>query len=909
MARKGPVKRRPYHSRPPSTHGRRGTPPGQTEDLPSTTNGMTTTEPPPTSPAPPSPMQPMPLTVPTQGDPVAPITGMLMRRSSPVTLARTFADVLKTPPPPPSAPLPPPQAPLGSPRNYPIPTLSAMPNGGPDVVAPVAEPQDQASDPELEHPHHGRQNDNVMPALERLSGADGETVPTPTATSPHPRTLEILSRSPLEGSELSPLSNDSSWSLEYAPLQAPEPDARPPSPPMPLYGHTVEVEHDWTIPIREMELLSEHESLGAQKRPWSGSPNVEEQWRRTLGQQRIPNPSWLGLDGSEMPPLAGPSSATRNEQPAAPRPTSAPQPYQHVFNFLPCSTPQPPMPPVVLNGPPPSPGNFVRTPPPPRPKVRESAPQEAMDVDPPHAMSQAPTTYDPGYGHPAYGEDPMRTKENVPSSLRSEHGDRKGKSAMRDQQQHHESPSQPSQVNARHPHTPVPLTSQTTYRPNRARTPLPYRLVPTPSSSHVRHSLHDLHATTLPAVTEEPTNVANQWDRTYATPQHALSTSSAPLPFPQQGQRQPLHHLPIAPPPPDGPMVPLIAPPPPPPLAPDPIPLAMHDPSSGGQRTPAPLGGFPIVQRQDARELVEGMPGAWVRRTSEAPPNTRMLAQVWNYRYTTDITLNRQTSQDLEAAIRRALNVPDAQAVYVVPPEHDPGDPHARPTVFTIHGLLPHQIQEGVAARVFSYPDITFFAYPSQLTFGTWLLSLERFTHGDRREIYETVRRVFEEDSMRNRIAGMVRENPRFAGMATENAVRYVINTLDVRILVMNNGNIIANVYMTSPTDDLMRWRAMVEDLRSRRYESPTNTTAVARHVTWCAGCRSTDHPTHLCPFQQLAGWHAPPAGSGAYSRQRMAPQMGAPNTGEGSRNGQANQRGGRGGRRGGRGSGRGFFS
>uniref|UniRef100_A0A5K1K5U3 Cell surface hydrophobicity-associated protein n=1 Tax=Ganoderma boninense TaxID=34458 RepID=A0A5K1K5U3_9APHY len=730
----------------------------------------------------------------TQGDPVSPILGLLQRRSSPVTPGRTFAQVLRSPPPPPPASL---SAPQPSPK----------------------EPVDVRDRSATEPPAIGQgpselQNGGGVSTPATLGGTDPEGLAV--AVRPSPPRLERQC-------------------LEYIPpLWAPEPDSRPPTPATPPGAETIDIERDWILPLRELE--AQDQTQGAVKRPWTGSPNLEEQRRRSLGQRRVPQLSWLGPYPGQVLQSEGTQASGSGQASSAATITST---------LAVVRTPDPslnsPAPPCTLQSPillrePPLPTPFI-DPHPIEPALANTViDQDDMDVDPPVFDPPPPILRGPSGDEVSYRMPADENKENQQQVATADRDTACGSGER--ERQAASTALQASHTGARNGNAPV--TSQ---RQGRERTPLPYRM--TASGMFDSQFRRNPPARPLATVPEDNTPTHGRANRLppQAPPypeavNHQPQHQMPPLLHPEP--RQPLQALPVAPPPLGGPLVPHAPPVPPPPQAmlpaDDPIPLVIQDATADGPRAPMPPGGFPVVHRQDAFDLADGMPAAWVRRVSNAPPNTLMLAQVWNYRYTTDFALNRRTAHDLEVTLRRALNIPETQAIYVIPPEHDPDDPRgaqARPTVFTIHGLLPHQIVEGVARRVYSYPNMSFFTYSSQLVFGTWLFSLERFAHGDRREIYSTVCRVFEEESVRNQIAEMVRDNPRFAGMTTENAVRYVLNTLDVRVFTMNNGNIVANVYMTSPTNDLVRWRAMVAGLRTRHYESPTNTTAVARHVTW----------------------------------------------------------------------------
>ncbi|KAI0715288.1 hypothetical protein C8Q76DRAFT_796060 [Earliella scabrosa] len=264
-----------------------------------------------------------------------------------------------------------------------------------------------------------------------------------------------------------------------------------------------------------------------------------------------------------------------------------------------------------------------------------------------------------------------------------------------------------------------------------------------------------------------------------------------------------------------------------------------------------PMSVFRRIQYSDLEGLLRGLDDRWVRTMWRDPQNTTALVNIFNYAYTTSTAVNRTTAMALREAVRQ---ITGERAFHVVPPDPAPGAAQSGrpPILWAIRGLSVVGWTSLVRFGLWTSGAISFHAMPTTLELPDWLLSLENLTSDDPREIERTVRGTLERGAPHAHIRALIQGNREFANMTTEDAFRSVMATLRIQVLTLGNGNLIANVYMRSPTRSATRWREWVALLRAMSFGIYLGATAHPRRIAMCAGCHSVDHPTHLCPFLVL---------------------------------------------------------
>ncbi|RDX41885.1 hypothetical protein OH76DRAFT_1489138 [Lentinus brumalis] len=292
--------------------------------------------------------------------------------------------------------------------------------------------------------------------------------------------------------------------------------------------------------------------------------------------------------------------------------------------------------------------------------------------------------------------------------------------------------------------------------------------------------------------------------------------------------------------------------------------------------TPAPYEGFPPLHRDDPESALRGMALGWIREIWQDDPNSDVLVQVYNYRYTEDDALNRRVAEALRWAFEQ---ISGESGFDVVPPELEDGT-RARgrdlPSIWAIRGLSSTSTLMATARGTWSFNRISFIALPRSTTPQDWLFALDGYLEGNADKIRQSVLRVLQEESMRSWIADMLAVNPAFAGWSPNRAMEEFLNTLRVDVLQLENGNYFANVHIRPPTRNLRDWRMWVSELRTRRYRSFAIGTGRVRPAVPCSGCTSVAHPSHICPLPRIRGWNGPRPGEGVFGERAGTHRGGA---------------------------------
>ncbi|TFK80200.1 hypothetical protein K466DRAFT_605538 [Polyporus arcularius HHB13444] len=205
--------------------------------------------------------------------------------------------------------------------------------------------------------------------------------------------------------------------------------------------------------------------------------------------------------------------------------------------------------------------------------------------------------------------------------------------------------------------------------------------------------------------------------------------------------------------------------------------LRSNDHGMRFEPTDEPEGGFPVIHRDDPEAGLRGMATDWIREMWTDPPNSVVLVDVFNYRYSEDDAYNRRVEENL----RRAFEfISDESGFDVVPPEPEDGArTRARnlPTLWAIRGLTPDGVARALERRTWSFPSISFHTSPRSTPIPRWIMMLEGFLNDNERNIRAAILRVLEEPDMRRWLERMVSSNPDFTGWQVDRAVCAVMQT------------------------------------------------------------------------------------------------------------------------------------
>ncbi len=295
---------------------------------------------------------------------------------------------------------------------------------------------------------------------------------------------------------------------------------------------------------------------------------------------------------------------------------------------------------------------------------------------------------------------------------------------------------------------------------------------------------------------------------------------------------------------------------------------------SSDRPTPIPHEGDPEVHQYDPEAHLRGMSDDWIQEVWADPEGTSITLSTFNPRFTRSYGTNRRTASDIRQAV---ASITGESAFLVIAPDQAQGHRGRGPFEWAVTGLTTDGADRLLRRRVWSLKYITFFPRRRTLESPRLLLALEGFLDDNISNIQNAVRSTFERPQIRQRMLQMINANSDFSAIPAEEALRRIMSSLRITVYTLDNGTVVANVFLRSPTLSIRVWRLWVQELRSLTFGSYHTAIARARRITSCAGCTGVDHPSHLCPFTRMQGWNGPDiAGGYSYSvdgRERAASQ------------------------------------
>ncbi|KAH9853115.1 hypothetical protein C2E23DRAFT_695302, partial [Lenzites betulinus] len=272
--------------------------------------------------------------------------------------------------------------------------------------------------------------------------------------------------------------------------------------------------------------------------------------------------------------------------------------------------------------------------------------------------------------------------------------------------------------------------------------------------------------------------------------------------------------------------------------------------------TPTPEGGFPEVVVNEPEGLLAGLPRDRLAALCDPATGENVGVHIWNSAFPAPRDL-----RPLSGAITETIQAVTGELHFlIVPPEIDWAVPAERrpapPITWIVLGLSRQAIAWLVAQRVVSTPAVTLFFYRPVASVPRFLFLAGGFAHDHDNSIMHAVWSVFSGPRVLPGILSLAQANSRFVGVRPEDVARTILGSLEVRVTTLRNGNIIAAIFCDSPTSSPPRWREWRNSIARLPFPSPFNSTGFARRAGRCHGCHGADHPTYLCPFQDVPGWN-----------------------------------------------------
>ncbi|KAF9455622.1 hypothetical protein BDZ94DRAFT_1179628 [Collybia nuda] len=284
--------------------------------------------------------------------------------------------------------------------------------------------------------------------------------------------------------------------------------------------------------------------------------------------------------------------------------------------------------------------------------------------------------------------------------------------------------------------------------------------------------------------------------------------------------------------------------------------------SNGLRRTAIPTNGFPIPQLGESvwRNIPPSMKTRWA-----AKPGPKAWARLYRAFYTEDMS---SQAQEITELIKRFT---DAPSVLVSTPiaESRPNPSNGPPHHFLISGLSQQAHDRIVNTGVIATETTIILTLPFIQPPPEYLGTLENFSLGDtdndKRTVAEAVKSALTTNPGISTFVNdhTSRTNPETFPLAC-NSIR--IETLRIRTSKTTN-KIVWNVYCDNPPplpfDKYIQWVKIIknlnfptEDFGAGRMRN-TDHRGIERQFH-CAGCKSCDHPTGLCPLPDILGWLGP---------------------------------------------------
>lgn len=289
------------------------------------------------------------------------------------------------------------------------------------------------------------------------------------------------------------------------------------------------------------------------------------------------------------------------------------------------------------------------------------------------------------------------------------------------------------------------------------------------------------------------------------------------------------------------------------------------------QFTSVPPGGFPTVYLADPDGLFRGMSPA--RGVALRGETACFIARIHNLN-----SMTQQEARQAAAAIATIVTHKTGERnPLVVAPERDTtGGPNVRHNAlsFGVLGISVQSVLHMLRQTTWSTTIGTLHVYRAAIEVSPFMFVVGGFDHDHNGSILNAVFAVFSGPDVLPHIIQLVQTHPTYRNVPPEEAARSILASLVVRVSTLQNGNLLAAVFCDPPTLSPARWVEWRARVAALPFPHPLNSTGHARRAPPCAACHGEDHPTHLCPFQYVPGWNAPPPGT-TWAQPGFAPTQG----------------------------------
>ncbi|OSD02734.1 hypothetical protein PYCCODRAFT_1467432 [Trametes coccinea BRFM310] len=275
--------------------------------------------------------------------------------------------------------------------------------------------------------------------------------------------------------------------------------------------------------------------------------------------------------------------------------------------------------------------------------------------------------------------------------------------------------------------------------------------------------------------------------------------------------------------------------------------------------TARPAKGFPQIHVGDSRDRVRNVEQEDLEAWEAEDDDTKVVLEVFG-----DISRTREGLDDIAGRIRRLLKkVAGAERFTMTGPKPENGSTEYMAEMARTAWLV-SKLRTEVATRLceltaISTRPLTIIISKRAIDPPRFICSLKGLGDIPTADVKEAVRQLLRDEMNIASIQSLILNDAK-SRLKTKDPLaraRYLVETIDVtRFTVEEKGRpiVIANLYMDRPTSDADEWDAWRTRMVQRYLNDPDYVSYC--YLGRCSGCHGVDHKTDGCPFSKVPGWN-----------------------------------------------------
>lgn len=281
---------------------------------------------------------------------------------------------------------------------------------------------------------------------------------------------------------------------------------------------------------------------------------------------------------------------------------------------------------------------------------------------------------------------------------------------------------------------------------------------------------------------------------------------------------------------------------------------------NGLKLTSAPSGGFHVPQLGDSvwRNIAPSLQAKWVQK-----PGAKAWVRLYRAKYEENA---QSTVAKLRNVITQLIGASRATDIIISPPTADEAlyERFSQPWHLLVSGLPAEAIDLLTSLAVCATTDVTCFFVPFEQPLPTYICTIENMTFQDSTRsnllIAELVRKVLRDNA---EVSSFINSHIIAPTATTASRAIDSIRVSSLNIATSRSSMLtVWNIYCDAPPpfslEDYYLWSALIRSLRFPSDDYGTGVPRLQDKQFTCAGCKSLDHPTGLCPLPATPGWLGP---------------------------------------------------